>query len=503
MLTEVSSASDSSLLRGWCEQGSQSAFAEIVRRYERLVTGAALRRAGDIELARDVAQQVFTMLAAKAPLLESRSCLAGWLHRAASLVASQLRRSDSRRVARHQLATSEPLQKPADEHWEVLEEALSELGEADREALLLHYFQDASYPAMAEELGITETTARKRVSRGLQKLGTILRKHGLNSPKALLAGAAAVQATCPANAALTASAIIGTSIISTPLPLIISALMSHLPVKIAAGVATLALIPLGYEWTANANLHTELNEARQHQQDPSLVVLRESSDPSTPPDLAQLRNELDRVESATKAAESRAAELRLFKDRVKEELVVSMGSIESMAKELGSTLRLMTESKESGAGAKDYPPGSPERQKREADMQRIQAGLPRLFGVLRELPKLERNPAKAARFYATLIGESANLNEATRAQLEPVLNAWVTRLQRDVLAFPQRPREPAEATDNWDKRRIAAMQEITRELQALVPADKSAQASLFRSLMLKPDPQGIRESFDIITGSKE
>jgi RNA polymerase sigma-70 factor (ECF subfamily) len=168
----ASTQSDSSLLQSWCERQSESAFAELVRRYERLVAGAALRRAGDVELARDVSQQVFSMLASKAHLLVGRGTIAGWLYRAASHVAAEWQRADLRRKARHTArATAEHIADVPDDRWPLLDEALSQLSASDREALLLHYFQDLSYSEMALQLGIGETAARKRVSRGVRISG--------------------------------------------------------------------------------------------------------------------------------------------------------------------------------------------------------------------------------------------------------------------------------------------------------------------------------------------
>jgi hypothetical protein len=95
------------------------------------------------------------------------------------------------------------------------------------------------------------------------------------------------------------------------------------------------------------------------------------------------------------------------------------------------------------------------------------------------------------------------LDETTRGRLEPPLAAWVAQLQRDALSFPQRPTEPAEATADWDKRRIAAMQEISKVLQALAPPDKAAQTSMFDALLIEPDETSAREAFDIISGKKQ
>lgn len=497
MHSEASSASDSSLLRSWCEERSESAFTELVRRYERLVIGAAQRRAGDRELARDVTQQVFAMLAAKARLLVGRPSIAGWLYRAAGHVAAQLARSDARRAIRHNIALQGQTPEAGEDQWRILEEALSRLGTSEREALLLHYFQDLSYSEMAAELRIGETAARKRVSRGLQKLGAALRKHGLGSPKALLAGAAALQASQPASATLAVSTIAGTSTVSTPLPLIFSAVMSHLPIKIAVCTAGLALLPLGYEWTANASLRGELTELQQ-QQARSLPTANLPSSPAN--DLVAARVELARLEAATKVAEARVTELNLFKERIKDELVVSLGSVEAMAKELGTTLRQMTELQALRADPQTYPPGSPEWQKRQEAMQNVQERVPKIFNVLCELPRFEREPAKAARFYATLVGESADLDDTTRAKLERPLQEWVTQLQRDGLALPQRPFDPGEAKADWDKRRIAAMHDISNQIQAEVPADKADRATLFRALMVEPNAHSVQEAFDIISG---
>ena len=48
------------------------------------------------------------------------------------------------------------------------EEALSRLGEKDRCAVLLHYFEGKSHREVAVALGTTEDGAQKRVSRALE-----------------------------------------------------------------------------------------------------------------------------------------------------------------------------------------------------------------------------------------------------------------------------------------------------------------------------------------------
>ena len=80
------SSSDAELLSSYLREGCESSFAALVQAHQRMVLGTALRRTGDAEMARDVAQQVFALLARKAVWLAGRESLAGWLHRAARLM---------------------------------------------------------------------------------------------------------------------------------------------------------------------------------------------------------------------------------------------------------------------------------------------------------------------------------------------------------------------------------------------------------------------------------
>src|SRR5882724_10348135 len=92
---------DATLLRQYTENGSEAAFAEIVRRYVDLVYGAAMRRTGsDAHLSNDVAQQVFTSLARTANRLSPDTVLGAWLHTATRNAAIKLMISEQRRRVR-------------------------------------------------------------------------------------------------------------------------------------------------------------------------------------------------------------------------------------------------------------------------------------------------------------------------------------------------------------------------------------------------------------------
>ena len=92
---------DAALLRRYAEEGSQDAFAELVRCHVDLVYGAALRRThDDPHRAAEVAQQVFTRLARDARKLSRHTALVAWLHTATRNAALNLMISEQRRQSR-------------------------------------------------------------------------------------------------------------------------------------------------------------------------------------------------------------------------------------------------------------------------------------------------------------------------------------------------------------------------------------------------------------------
>jgi DNA-directed RNA polymerase specialized sigma24 family protein len=81
------------LLREYAQNGSETAFRELVARYLDLVYSVALRRVdGDAHRAHDVAQTVFIDLARMARSLPEDVMPGGWLHRHTCYVAANVMR---------------------------------------------------------------------------------------------------------------------------------------------------------------------------------------------------------------------------------------------------------------------------------------------------------------------------------------------------------------------------------------------------------------------------
>ena len=207
---------DPELLRHYAEQGADAAFTELVRRHCDLVWAAARRVSGDADLARDVAQTVFTDLARKAGKLPPGTVLAGWLYRASCHAAAKHIRGETRRAQRERQAMQQNELRSGDaearavaELQPVLDAALADLPEADRDAVVLRFLVGRSLAEVGATLGTNEDAAQKRVSRALEKLRDTFRKRGVPVSGGIVAAALGVAGTQAAPAGMAAAVAAG------------------------------------------------------------------------------------------------------------------------------------------------------------------------------------------------------------------------------------------------------------------------------------------------------
>jgi RNA polymerase sigma factor (sigma-70 family) len=203
--------SGSELLLDYARNRNEAAFAEFVRTHVDLVYSAAKRRfGGDSHPAAEVTQEVFIAVARHAARLAQHPVLSAWLHASTRNAAANFRRRELRHERQKQtFEAMQNLDTPAKPEGDalnvVLDPAIDDLGESDRHAIMLRFFDNRSYPEIGTILGLREEAARMRVARALEKLRTHLARRGVASTAAALGGALSTHAIASAPAGLAAT----------------------------------------------------------------------------------------------------------------------------------------------------------------------------------------------------------------------------------------------------------------------------------------------------------
>lgn len=249
------------LLRAYTQEGCEQAFEALVARNVDLVYATALRRVnGDVHKAQDVAQIVFTDLARKARSLPPDVRLSGWLHRHTCFVASTLCRSEQRRLNREKIAL-EMQSNSSDDAWTqlapVVDEAIEQLEIADRDAIVLRFFEGCDLRAVGVALGINEDTAQKRVSRALDKLRILLVQQGVVLSATALIALLTTQVLAVAPLGMAAGLATAALKATTPGGTVgvIPNLLAVGKIKFALGTVAVALMFLAFFWAQHAQIN--------------------------------------------------------------------------------------------------------------------------------------------------------------------------------------------------------------------------------------------------------
>jgi len=251
----MQTSDDMSLVREFAGQQNEAAFEALVTRHVNLVYSAALRQVGDAQTAEEVTQAVFIILARKAGSLRRETFLTGWLFKTTRYAAAAELRARVRRLHRETQAYMENPQITEEEAWPqiapLLDEALANLSETDRRAVLMRYFESRSLAEVGAMLGVNEDAARKRVTRGLEKLRKLFGKRGVTLTTTVivnLVGANSVQAAPMGMAAAVTVTVAKGTLISATLTTLVNTIMKTMTwfkIKFAMSVGTAALIAGG------------------------------------------------------------------------------------------------------------------------------------------------------------------------------------------------------------------------------------------------------------------
>lgn len=173
-------------------QGDMDAFAKLVERHQTLVLGTVARMLGSNSDVEDVAQQVFIRVWKSAGRYVARAKFTTWLLKITrNLVFNEMRRSKRRALVPLQFdPDSEELPLPDEqvstpdaaaletELQKAIDDAIAQLPETQRLAVILRRYEEMSYDQIAEVLDLSVPAVKSVLFRARtelrERLGTYL-----------------------------------------------------------------------------------------------------------------------------------------------------------------------------------------------------------------------------------------------------------------------------------------------------------------------------------------
>ena len=152
------------------------AFAALVGSLQGLVFTSALRRTGNAQLAEEVAQNVFAIMARKADSLRKHPSLTAWALKTTQLQSATAMRGERRRQRKLAALGDEtrtrgtPPSNTMDDQatWKdavpFLDEALDRLSSADQRVILQRFYEEKKFKEIASQNGQTESASRSACS---------------------------------------------------------------------------------------------------------------------------------------------------------------------------------------------------------------------------------------------------------------------------------------------------------------------------------------------------
>jgi len=179
MAIESLAQSDAVLVEA-AQGGHLDSFGALYERYHNPIVALAYAQLRDKHAAEDAAQEVFAVACRDLTSLRDRAKFGAWLGGICRNLTRQMLRTKSR-PAPPPDRRSEDSGPEHEERWDAVRRAVWTLPEADREVIVMRYFNGFSQAKISEVLDITPAAVNGRLVRAKRKVAELLKRDGFGS----------------------------------------------------------------------------------------------------------------------------------------------------------------------------------------------------------------------------------------------------------------------------------------------------------------------------------
>lgn len=180
-----SSLSDEELIRSYHSSGDKAFVGELYIRYAHLMYGVCLKYYRDREQSRDAVLQIFEKLFVSLKTHTPENVKTWLMFVARNYCISELRKMKvhSEKHSRYEKDEEEPLMPEEDvlhekvikeQRLQRLEDAISALGDEQKQCIELFYLKDKSYKEISDITGMNEKQVKSHIQNGKRNLKLIL-----------------------------------------------------------------------------------------------------------------------------------------------------------------------------------------------------------------------------------------------------------------------------------------------------------------------------------------
>ena len=164
--------------------GDQTAFTELVEKYQKGIHALAWRKIGDFHIAQEITQDAFLRAYERLKTLKDHSLFPGWVYVIASHLCTEWHRKKKHPVQSlettdvaeiDQVSHSQYMAEKQDTDTveslrEVVQKLLQKLPESERTVMTLHYLGEMTCETISKMLGVSPNTVKSRLNRARNRL---------------------------------------------------------------------------------------------------------------------------------------------------------------------------------------------------------------------------------------------------------------------------------------------------------------------------------------------